>query len=285
MITLGIAEMNRPERANPPLLSRANVLGVGINATNIGAATLLSDTLIRQNRRAYVCTADVHTIIEAQSDPYLREVLNASFMTVPDGMPLVWAARMQGFRQIQRVYGPDFMLALCRFGVPRGYRHFFCGGKPGVVGKLSTNLVAEIPGLQVVGTYTPPYRALNPAEEAELAGRIAISRPNVVWVGLGSPKQDRFLAQYCGRFETNLMVGVGAAFDFHAGVVKEAPRWMHKTGLQWIYRFVQEPRRLWKRYCISVPSFLWKIGLQFSGLRAFSSRISTDCEPIKSARN
>ncbi|MGA7109699.1 MAG: WecB/TagA/CpsF family glycosyltransferase [Terracidiphilus sp.] len=282
---MGIAEMNRPERANPPLLSRANVLGVGINATNIGAATLLSDTLIRQNRRAYVCTADVHTIIEAQSDPYLREVLNASFMTVPDGMPLVWAARMQGFRQIQRVYGPDFMLALCRFGVPRGYRHFFCGGKPGVAGKLSTNLVAEIPGLQVVGTYTPPYRALNPAEEAELAGRIAISRPNVVWVGLGSPKQDRFLAQYCGRFETNLMVGVGAAFDFHAGVVKEAPRWMHKTGLQWIYRVVQEPRRLWKRYCISVPSFLWKIGLQFSGLRAFSSRISTDCEPIKSARN
>jgi len=251
-------------------MARANVLGIGVSDVAMEDAIRLSDECIRTGCREYICTVDAHSIVEAQSDDDLASIFNDSFLTIPDGMPLVWLAKSQGHKQIQRVYGPDFMLELCRFGVSREYRHFLCGGKPGIADTLREKLVSKIPGLQVVGTYTPPFHPLDCAEEAELAGMIAIAKPDVVWVGLGSPNQDRFIAQYCGLFETNLMVGVGAAFDFHAGTVKEAPLWLRNTGLQWIYRLAQEPHRLWKRYLVCVPSFLWKSGLQLAGISRFT---------------
>jgi N-acetylglucosaminyldiphosphoundecaprenol N-acetyl-beta-D-mannosaminyltransferase len=252
-----------------PQTPRANVLGIGISDVEMEDAIRLSDKCIRSSRQAYICTADAHSIVEAQRDHGLARIFNHSLLTLADGMPLVWVAKIEGHKRIKRVYGPDFMLEICRFGISRDYRHFLCGGKPGIADKLRDELIAKVPGLQVVGTYSPPFRLLDCDEEAELAGMIAIAKPDVVWVGLGSPHQDRFIAQYCGLFETNLMIGVGAAFDFHSGAVKEAPRWIRNTGMQWTHRVLQEPRRLWKRYLIGVPSFLWKSGLQITNPSQF----------------
>jgi N-acetylglucosaminyldiphosphoundecaprenol N-acetyl-beta-D-mannosaminyltransferase len=177
---------------------------------------------------------------------------------------------MQGFDTIQRVYGPDYLLEICRVSVKRGYRHFFFGGKPGVAKQLVQSLSHRFPGLQVVGTYTPPFRPLNGPEERELAALVAQTKPDFFWVGIGSPKQERFMAKYCGKLDTRIMVGVGAAFDIHSGNVKEAPKWVRSSGLQWLHRLIQEPRRLWRRYLICIPSFLWMITLQLLGLRRFN---------------
>jgi N-acetylglucosaminyldiphosphoundecaprenol N-acetyl-beta-D-mannosaminyltransferase len=254
---------------NQSPVPRANILGVGISVINMEDAVRLSDSLIRSNGQGYVCATDVHTVIEAQSDAEFRDVLNGSFMTTPDGMPLVWVGRIQGHEKISRVYGPDFMLEMCRFSVSRGYRHFLYGGKPGIAKQLKEELVARFPGLQVVGCYSPPFRPLNSSEEAELESLVAKTSPDFFWVGLGSPKQERFMAKYCGKLDTKLMVGVGAAFDFHTGNVREAPMWLKNAGLQWLHRLIQEPKRLWKRYLTCVPYFMWNIGLQLVGIRKF----------------
>jgi len=246
---------------------RTDVLGVGVSIVNMDDAIRLSESVIRSRDRGYVCVTDVHGIIEAQSDTAFREILNRSIMTTPDGMPLVWVGRIQGHDRIRRVYGPDFLLEMCRVSVKCEYRHFFFGGKPGVANRLALELSKKFPGLQVVGTYAPPFRPLNPSEEQELEAIVAQAKPDVFWVGLGSPKQEQFMAQYCGRLEAKLMVGVGAAFDIHSGNVKEAPPWLKATGLQWLHRLIQEPRRLWRRYLNCVPNFIWMIGLQFLGVR------------------
>jgi N-acetylglucosaminyldiphosphoundecaprenol N-acetyl-beta-D-mannosaminyltransferase len=255
---------------------RVNVLGVGVSAINRRDALRLSDALIRSNGRGYICATDVHTVMEAQAESSLRDILNRSFLTTPDGMPLVWIGKMLGYSRIRRVYGPDFMLDLCHFGLPRGYRHFLFGGKPGVVEQLAAKLQDRFPDLQIVGAWTPPFRSMTFEEERTFAENVARARPDVLWVGLGSPKQERFMAEHCGKLDARLMVGVGAAFDFHAGTVKEAPAWIKNSGLQWMHRLAQEPRRLGKRYLICIPRFLWKIGLQFARLHRFNL---DPCEP------
>ncbi|HVZ84589.1 MAG TPA: WecB/TagA/CpsF family glycosyltransferase [Terracidiphilus sp.] len=248
--------------------TRTNVLGVQVSVLNMERTVALCDALIRSNGKGYVCVTDVHGIIEAQDDPAFRGILNNSYMTTPDGMPLVWTGRMQGHSAMRRVYGPDLLMALCAVSAERGYRHVFFGGKPGVADLLAEKLCAKFPGLQVVGTYVPPFRPLTEEEEKDLETRMDEARPDILWVGLGLPKQERFMARYCGRLNVNLMIGVGAAFDIHAGLVKEAPQWLKKLGLQWLHRLCQEPRRLWRRYMICIPRFLWGIGLQFlSGAR------------------
>ena len=251
------------------LALRTNILGVGISVINMDDALKLSDTLIHSQDRHYVCVTDVHTVIEAQSDADFRAILNKSSMTTPDGMPLVWVAKIQGHQNVRRVYGPDFLLEMCRVSMQSGYRHFFFGGGPGIADRLSEELKEKFPGLNVVGTYTPPFRPLTSSEETELLQIVAQVKPDVFWVGLGSPKQERFMAKYCGKLDAKLMVGVGAAFDIHSGTVKEAPRWLKMAGLQWLHRLLQEPRRLWKRYLICIPSFMWKISLQLLGVRRF----------------
>jgi N-acetylglucosaminyldiphosphoundecaprenol N-acetyl-beta-D-mannosaminyltransferase len=250
-------------------IPRANVLGIGVSAINMQEAVSFSDALINENRRGYVCVTGVHGVIEAQSDPRFRAILNSSFLTTPDGMPMVWVGRSQGFSQMSRVYGPDYMLEVCRISVERGYKHFLYGGNPGVAEDLAAILMGKFPGLQVVGTYTPPFRPLNPEEESELYALIAETKPDVLWVGLSTPKQERFMSHYQHKLGVKLMAGVGAAFDIHTGRIRDAPRWMKKSGLQWLHRLVQDPRRLWRRYCINNPRFVWNIGLQSLGLRRF----------------
>jgi N-acetylglucosaminyldiphosphoundecaprenol N-acetyl-beta-D-mannosaminyltransferase len=252
--------------ARPPL---ANVLGVGISAVNMAEALRRSDCALREGGKGYICVTGVHGVMESQRDAALREVLNRAFLCLPDGMPTVWVGHLQGHRTMSRVYGPDFMLQLCRLSARHNARHFLCGGKRGVVEKLRGRLEILIPAINIVGTYTPPFRPLTPREEKELSARINECRPDIVWVGLSTPKQERFMARYIERFDTRLMIGVGAAFDIHAGLLADAPQWVKNCGLQWLDRLCREPRRLWRRYLANNPLFLWDIALQFSGLKRF----------------
>jgi N-acetylglucosaminyldiphosphoundecaprenol N-acetyl-beta-D-mannosaminyltransferase len=250
-------------------IPRANVLGIGVSAINMDEAVEFSDCLIRENRRGYICVTGVHGVIEAQSDPDFRTILNSSFLTTPDGMPTVWVGRLQGFSRMRRVYGPDYMMELCAISVAKGYKHFLYGGKPGVAEHLGGVLTTKFPGLQVVGTFTPPFRSLTPVEENGFIAQVKEASPDIIWVGLSTPKQEKFMATYLDRLEVKLMVGVGAAFDIHTGEIKDAPQWMKHAGLQWAHRLIQEPKRLWKRYLINNPKFVWRVSLQLLGLHNF----------------
>jgi len=249
--------------------ARVNILGVEVDAINLGEAVRRSEELLRERGKGYICVTGVHGIMEAQRDPGFRHVLNDSFLCTPDGMPTVWIGRLHGHAGMGRVYGPDFMRKLCGRSLASGYRHFLYGGGPGLVEKLKSHLEFDFPGIDIVGTYTPPFRALNAAEEEEVVARVAALRPDILWVGLSTPKQERFMARMINRLEVPLMVGVGAAFDIHAGLRRDAPVWMKTCGLQWVHRLCMEPRRLWRRYLANNPRFLWQIALQLAGLKRF----------------
>lgn len=246
------------------------MLGVGISVLNLETAVATLAGAVREGRRGYVCVTGVHGVIESQSDEALRRIHNASLLTTPDGMPMVWLGRHAGHRSMDRVYGPDLMERVFAWSQGSGATHFFYGGNTGVAEELKGRLEARFPGIRVVGTYTPPFRPLTAGEEAALVERVAALRPDFFWVGLSTPKQERFMAAYLPRLETKVMLGVGAAFDFHAGRVDQAPRWIQRSGFEWLYRLAKEPRRLWKRYLRNNPLFLWKIAGQLSGWRKYS---------------
>jgi N-acetylglucosaminyldiphosphoundecaprenol N-acetyl-beta-D-mannosaminyltransferase len=184
-------------------------------------------------------------------------------------MPLVWAGRLQGRKEMSRVYGPDLMLAALELSERKGYRQFFYGGANGTAEALRQRLLRRFPKLQIVGTFEPPFRPLNRDEEAKLKGQVQAGRPDIMWIGLSTPKQEKFMAEYLGRLEVTLMAGVGAAFDIHAGRVRQAPVWMRRGGLEWLFRLCCEPRRLWKRYLKNNPLFLLRIFCQWTGLRKY----------------
>lgn len=257
--------------ANQPVtpVPRVNVLGVGISVLNRERALGVLIEALRSDQRGYVCVTGVHGVIEAQDDPAFARILNASLLTTPDGMPMVWAGRLAGHRAMGRVYGPDLMLDVLQWSQSSGATHFLFGGAPGVAELLRERLVARFPGLRVVGIYTPPFRPLEAAEEEELARQVAAVRPDFFWVGLSTPKQDRFMAAHLGRLDARIMLGVGAAFDFHTGRVSQAPRWIQRSGLEWFYRLCADPHRLWKRYSRIVPRFLWLALGQATGLRKY----------------
>jgi N-acetylglucosaminyldiphosphoundecaprenol N-acetyl-beta-D-mannosaminyltransferase len=248
---------------------RLKVLGVSVSAVNMRDTVRHCQELIKSGRQGYLCAVDAHSVVEALKNSAHRRALNRADLSVADGMPLVWLGRLRGSRSIDRVYGPDLMLELCRLSVQQHWSHFFYGGAPGIAERLSDRLCERFPGLTVAGLYAPPFRPLTSAEEKELAARVERVRPDLFWVGLGSPKQERFMAEHCGKLQCGLMVGVGAAFDFHSGVIKEAPRWTHRVGLQWAHRVLQEPRRLGRRYLTCVPKFLFYAALELAGMRSF----------------
>jgi N-acetylglucosaminyldiphosphoundecaprenol N-acetyl-beta-D-mannosaminyltransferase len=250
-------------------IERVNVLGVGISTVDMQRAVQYTDSLLQAGGRGYICLTGVHGVMEAQSDAGFRALLNRSSLTAPDGMPLVWLGKQQGFTRMRRVFGPDYMMEMCRLSVKRGYRHFLYGGHEGVAELLAAELTTRVPGLQVAGIYTPPFRPLLPVEEADLIAMVAEAKPDIFWVGLGTPKQERFMAQYLGKLDVRIMVGVGAAFDIHSGRLKDAPSWMKSAGLQWLHRLIQEPRRLWRRYLINNPLFLWNASLQLLRIRNY----------------
>lgn len=250
--------------------ARANILGVGISAINMEQALAAIDGWIAQRDPHYVCVCTVHGIMECQNDPALRRLFNASGLATPDGMPLVWISRVQGFRHVRRVYGPDLMLAVCERSVSRGYRHYLYGGKEGVAELLQARLQARFPGLQIVGTHSPPFRPLTSEEDLEDIERIRAARPDIVWVGMSTPKQDIWSADHVSRLGVPVVIGVGAAFDFLSGRKRQAPQWMRRSGFEWLFRLIQEPRRLWRRYLLYNPKFIARLLGQCLGLRRYT---------------
>jgi N-acetylglucosaminyldiphosphoundecaprenol N-acetyl-beta-D-mannosaminyltransferase len=249
---------------------RVNILGVGVSAVTKDLALRTIDGWIDRQDPHYVCVTGVHGVIESQRDEELRHIHNAAGLVTPDGMPLVWLSHLKGFRHVERGYGPDLMLALCEHSIERGYRHYFYGGAEGVPQQLATNLQQRFPGLQVAGAYSPPFRPLTEAEDAQVVDMINEADPDIVWVGLSTPKQERWMAAHVGRLNAPALLGVGAAFDFHTGRKPQAPHWMQRSGLEWLFRLMTEPRRLWKRYLINNPLFVTLVLLQALGLRKYS---------------
>jgi N-acetylglucosaminyldiphosphoundecaprenol N-acetyl-beta-D-mannosaminyltransferase len=245
---------------------RFNVLGTGISALSLAAARDLVLAVRGRKQPGYICHATAYGVNAAHHDQEFRSALNGSWLTHPDGMPLVWLGRRHGHRDITRVYGPDLMEAVCDAGRAAGLTHYFYGGAPGVADRLQEKLCARFPDLKVVGTFTPPYRELLPAEFARFQADVAATRPAVIWVGLSSPIQEKFMARHQSELDAGVLIGVGAAFDFLSGRVPQAPRWMQRSGLEWLFRLGTEPRRLWRRYLISNPQFVLRTVAQLTGL-------------------
>jgi N-acetylglucosaminyldiphosphoundecaprenol N-acetyl-beta-D-mannosaminyltransferase len=248
---------------------RADVLGVRISAINLKMAVEMSDRWIPTGQSGYFCLTGVHGVMEAQHDPQLRRILNRALINAPDGMPMTWVGRHRGFREMDRVFGPEFMTAMCRLSVERGYRSFLYGGKPGVGELLRAALLRKFRGLQVVGTYTPPFGDLAQEEEEGILAQINRAKPDILWIGLSTPRQERFMARYLDRLQVPLLVGVGAAFDYHTGHIRDCSDWIKRSGLQWLHRLLQDPKRLWKRYLKNNPAFLWHLACQLSGWRKY----------------
>lgn len=238
-----------------PAIPRVDVLGVGISAVDMATAVDELGRWIDEHELHYVCVTGVHGVMESQGDTGLRAIHNASGMTTPDGMPMVWSCHWAGLKDVTRVYGPDLMLATCERAVERGWRMFFYGGASGVPEQLATKLGERFPGLAVVGTFSPPFRPLSGEEDAAIVTAINSARPDIVWVGLSTPKQERWMAEHRVVLDAPAVIGVGAAFDMHAGTLPQAPLWMQRHGLEWVYRLGREPRRLWRRYLYNNPRF------------------------------
>lgn len=219
----------------------------------------------------YVCATSVHGLIEAVDHPSFRGILNRAAHVTPDGMPLVWFGQLRKQRGMSRVYGPTLMKEVCRLTTASRIRHFFYGGIAGVADTLARRLSAQYPGLRVAGTYSPPFRALTDTELRGIAAVINDSGAEVVWVGLSTPKQERWIDAIRGLLSARVLLSVGAAFDFHVGRVRQAPHWVQRVGLEWLFRLVHEPRRLWRRYAYNNPMFMWLALLQLAGLRQFAS--------------
>jgi N-acetylglucosaminyldiphosphoundecaprenol N-acetyl-beta-D-mannosaminyltransferase len=223
----------------------------------------------------------MHGIVEAQHDPSFKEILNSTDAVVPDGMPLVWLGRRKGHHLPRRVYGPDLVLEFCEKTAGRGYRHFFYGGEPGVPERLAESLKRRFPTIEVCGTFSPPMRPLDPEEDKEIVSMISRAAPDVLWVGLGTPKQERWMHEHRDQLQIPVMVSVGAAFDILSGRRNQAPRWMREHGLEWLFRLLQEPRRLWRRYLIYGTEFI--AYLAANGLRLRDFRSGPEPQPMPSA--
>jgi N-acetylglucosaminyldiphosphoundecaprenol N-acetyl-beta-D-mannosaminyltransferase len=250
-------------------MDRANVIGVGVHAVNLPVATQMIDHAAGGNKKGYVCVTGVHGVMEAQRSSIFKKILDEAMLVVPDGVPTVWIGRCEGYEQMGRVFGPELMLEVCRQSVISGRTHFLYGGKPGIADELKRTLETRYPGIRIVGTFTPPFRPLSPREKAELQREFNNVSPDIVWIGLSTPKQEKFMAENIETLNCRIMVGVGAAFDIHTGHVKDAPEWIKRAGLQWCHRLCQEPSRLWRRYLFNNSEFIFRSFLQFTGLKRY----------------
>jgi N-acetylglucosaminyldiphosphoundecaprenol N-acetyl-beta-D-mannosaminyltransferase len=247
----------------------AQVLGTTVEALNMERALERIAAELEHHRKGYVCLAGVHGIMEAHRDPELAAIYAASSITVPDGTPTMWVGRLQGHKTMQRVAGPELMLEVFRRKEFAAYTHFLYGGEEHVAEQLRERLTRCFPWARILGTYTPPFRDLTPDEEQSLIARVHQLKPDIIWVGISTPKQERFMSRYIPLLDVTLMFGVGAAYDFHTGRIHDAPSWIKRIGMQWFHRLLQDPRRLWKRYLRNNPPFLWHIALQLTGLRPY----------------
>jgi N-acetylglucosaminyldiphosphoundecaprenol N-acetyl-beta-D-mannosaminyltransferase len=250
--------------AIPAPVAAQPVLDVPLAITDYEGTLGWIERAVAAGHRGYVCVAATHTVMAAQEDPELLAAVLGADLTVPDGQPLVWALNMLGNKLTDRVYGPDLMDRACERAARTGLRFYLYGGRnQGALAQLARNLRLRHPGLRIVGGYVPPFRDLTPDEEEAVAADIRRSGADVVWVGIGVPKQEKWMARMRPRVDAPVLVGVGAAFDFHAGLVAQAPARMQRLGLEWLFRLVQEPRRLWRRYLRYNPRFVVGFARQY----------------------
>ena len=263
-------------RAEPPVAlapatprpRTAEVLGVPLALTRYEETMDWIDSVVAERKRGYLSAAAVHLVMVAQEDEATRRAVEEATLIVPDGQPLVWALRSMG-HEASRVYGPELMAKYCERSASTGTRMYLYGGRnQGALVELALRLRRQYPGLQIVGGYSPPFRPLTDDEQDWVVEDINRSKADVVWVGIGQPKQEIWMRQFRDRLDAPMLAGVGAAFDFHAGLVPQAPTWMQATGLEWLYRLVQEPRRLWRRYARYNPRFVAGFARQYAGMRA-----------------
>lgn len=253
-------------------MQKKTILGVNVSATSYDEVLAACRGWIDQHRLTlpargrYVCVTSVHGIMTAVADPSFRDVLNGADVATPDGMPLVWALRSFGIASQQRVYGPDLMLAICQQAAQLGHRVYLYGGRPETLVDLQCALETKMPGIELTGSHSPPFRPLTSEEDAAVVQTIRSARPDILFVGISTPKQERWMRDHADRLPGMVMIGVGAAFDFHAGRVPQAPPWMQRSGLEWLFRLSTEPRRLWKRYLLVTPLFVPMWAMQWMGL-------------------
>jgi N-acetylglucosaminyldiphosphoundecaprenol N-acetyl-beta-D-mannosaminyltransferase len=250
------------------MYARVNILGVRVSAVNMHQTLETVAGWIERRDPHYVCVTPAHVVMDCHWQPGLRRLFNKSGLTTPDGMSIVWLLKMMGHRSVERVYGADLMQETCRLSLERGWRHFFYGGEEGTAEQLAGRLSARFPGLQIAGTHSPPFRSLTDEEERNMRKRIDSSRADIVWVGISSPKQEQWMSRNAGKLSAPVLIGVGAAFDFLSGRKEQAPRWIQRAGLEWIFRLATEPRRLWRRYA-QYPLFGLLVLLQLMGLRNY----------------
>lgn len=240
-----------------------NILGVKISDVNPLLAFQKIQEWVKSRERVYVCVAPVSTLVDCQGNEEYRKVVNAAAMVTPDGMPIVWVARLKGSKQVERVYGPDLMRKVCEEGQGKGYRHYFYGGSEDTLEKLKRKIREQCPKINIAGNYSPSFVKKAELEKQEILDKINESKVDVLWVGLGSPKQDFWMALHRNKLNVPVMIGVGAAFDFLAGTKPQAPRWMQRSGLEWFFRLLCEPKRLWKRYLIGNTKFIFYLITDF----------------------
>ena len=254
----------------PDPIPAVYLLGVRVHMVQIPDVIEQMECWIRERGNShFTAVTGMHGVTEAQNDSSFKTILNSANLVVPDGMSLIWLSRIRGYVLKRRVYGPELMLAFCEQTAHRGYRHFLYGGAPGVPEQLAETLTRRFPGLKIAGTYSPPYRPLTVEEESEISGAINGSGADVLWVGLSTPKQERWMYAHRNCLNVPVMVGVGAAFDLNTGRIRQAPPWMRENGLEWLFRLLQEPRRLWRRYLIHGWKFAWYVSLELFGLKRF----------------
>ncbi|MGD8457915.1 MAG: WecB/TagA/CpsF family glycosyltransferase [Anaerolineales bacterium] len=250
------------------MIDRVNILGVRVHAINMDQTLDQIQVWIEKNDPHYVCVTPAHGVMDAYHDPELRAIFNSGGLITPDGMPIVWLLKLAGQSHVSRVYGPDLTLALIDRGLTFGWRHFFYGGTPETPELLAERMKERYPALIVAGTYSPPFRDLTEDEEIKLVEIVAEASPDVIWVGISTPKQERWMAKFIDKLNVPVLIGVGAAFDFLSGRKKQAPMWMQRNGLEWFFRLVTEPRRLWKRYA-QMPLFIFLVMAQKLGIKSF----------------
>jgi N-acetylglucosaminyldiphosphoundecaprenol N-acetyl-beta-D-mannosaminyltransferase len=244
------------------------ILGVPVAMTDYRGAIDAMDAMVERRDRGYVCAVAVHALTVGLDDPEMADALHGATLVLPDGMPVVWAANTLGAELKDRVYGPELMLRYSDRCAERGHRVWLYGGRDqGSLVQLALSLRRRHPGINIVGGYSPPFRPMTDEEEGALVDQINDARPDVLWVGIGVPKQEKWMARLRDRLDVPVMCAVGAAFDFHAGRVSQAPRWMQQRGLEWIYRIAQEPRRLLPRYLYFNPRFVLAFARQYMSRR------------------
>jgi N-acetylglucosaminyldiphosphoundecaprenol N-acetyl-beta-D-mannosaminyltransferase len=250
-------------------MKTVNILGIPIAAVSMNQAADQIEEWILHGQQAYVTVTGVHGIMESQYDDAIRKIHQDAGMCVPDGMPTVWIGKAYGHKNMTRVYGPDLMLEMIKRSFLKGYTHFFFGGKDGVPELLRERLEQNLSGLNVLGVFSPPFSPMREKEEEDFKDLIGSLSPDILWVGLSTPKQEKWMAAHLGKLDTRVMIGVGAAFDFHAGLLRQAPYWMQRSSLEWLFRLWVEPRRLWRRYLKNNPLFIWMMLQQFLGFNNY----------------